>query len=66
MGISSVVERGNEVVIYDETGKRVCSIANNPTQPGDGLMGYTFKTVTIRKYGASNTYDEHGRLLFTR
>jgi hypothetical protein len=64
MAIGNVVQRGAFIVVYDEHGRQVCSLAAG-SNPGDGLVGYTSSTVNIKRGAFIFTYDERGRQLAT-
>jgi hypothetical protein len=65
MPISSAVQKGSYVHVYDEKGRNVCQKpAGNG--PNDGLTGYTSETFTVRRGNKVYTYDDKGRNLFER
>ncbi len=65
MAISSAIQRGNSVYVYDERG-RLLYTRSAGTGPRDGLQGFTSSTVSIRRGNSVITYDERGRILFSR
>lgn len=58
MTIAMAVQRGNNALVYDETGKILCSIGSV-----DALMGWTSSTVTIRNGNTMRTYNEKGQII---
>lgn len=56
--IATAVQRGRAVHMYDEKGLPVWQM-----DAGDGLVGYTQNTVSIRKGIHVATYDTNGRLV---
>lgn len=59
--ISTVVEKGSSVSIYNEKNQYVGSIS----LCGGQLVGYTSTTVSIKKGGTVHVYDEKGRFKST-
>lgn len=62
MAIGVAVQRGTLVYVYDEKGRQLCALSGG-SKAGDGLTGYTGKTVSIHRGGLVYTYDEKGRQL---
>ncbi|RBQ25795.1 hypothetical protein [Arcobacter sp. CECT 9188] len=60
MAIGNVIERGNNVFIYNEKNQQVSSIYINISD-GDKLMGYTNSTVNIKRGKNIITYNEKGQ-----
>jgi hypothetical protein len=59
MSITTVVERGSFVYVYDEKGRQMRSIAAG-SRPEDGLTGYTSTPVSVRR-GLIYTYNDQGQ-----
>lgn len=60
MPITTAVQRGGFVYIYDEDNHPTHAIpAGNA--PGDGLQGCTGVSVSVRRAGFVYVYDEDGR-----
>lgn len=59
MAIGNVVQRGRNVVVYDENGNEIWSKGIGEGKD-DGLKGYTSSTVNIRIGSNIFTYDERG------
>ncbi len=64
MAIASAVERSGTVYIYDESGRQTTCVPGG-SQPGDGLQGYTSRTVSVRHGSSVYIYDEEGRQINT-
>ena len=62
MAIGSTIQSGTTVYVYDERGSTLALIPVSP-DPGDGLKGYTSKTVTVQQGKSLYTYDERGNPL---
>ena len=65
MPISSAIQKGSSVHVYDERG-RTMFIKSVGSKPSDGLKGYTSTTVTIQQSLSIHTYDEKGRTKFIK
>jgi hypothetical protein len=63
--ITSAVERGSLILVYDELGNILFSKPRG-SAPNDGLVGFTGSAVTIRAGSVSYTYGAGGQLLFTK
>lgn len=62
MTISDAITRDGRVYVYGTTGEVTARISiGNDT--GNGLVGYTPSTVTVRKQGSLYTYGEDGSLI---
>ena len=61
MAIANVVERGNNVYLYNESGQLLTSISTGGG-PGDGLRGFTATTVSIRRGAYIYMYNARGQL----
>ena len=59
MAIGNAVQNGRFVMVYDEKGLQLCVILVGHGR-GDGLMGYTSTTVSIRRSGFIDKYTEKG------
>ena len=62
MAIGSAVQRGSQVYVHDEKGRRLAMLYAG-SDPQDGLKGYTGAAVSIRRGAHVYTYDERGRQL---
>lgn len=65
MAISSAIQKGTYVYVYDERGHNTCQIQAG-SGPPDGLVGYTGSTVSVRRGNNVYTYDGNGRNLFEK
>ncbi len=65
MPIGTVVEKGSNVIVYDEKGRTIFTKSRG-SKTEDGLKGYTATTVSIRHGSSIITYDDKGRTLFTK
>ncbi len=63
MTIESVVQKSYTITIYGEKGR---ILGNIPTNPGDMLMGYTATSVSVRKGGFINVYNERGAMTYSQ
>ncbi len=63
MTIESVVQKSYTITIYGEKGR---ILGNIPTNSGDMLMGYTATSVTVKKGGFMNVYNEHGAMTYSQ
>jgi hypothetical protein len=61
MAIASAVEIGSSVYIYDENGRKICSLSGGGSAPDDGLKGHTGSSVRIRRGSSIYIYDAKGR-----
>ncbi|PWJ68141.1 MULTISPECIES: hypothetical protein [unclassified Fibrobacter] len=59
MAISTAIQKGNYVYVYDEKNSHKFSM------PGE-LMGFTSSTVTIKRGNYANVYDEKGSHKFSK
>lgn len=60
MAITTVVQRGYHVYVYDEKSRQTAIIpAGNG--PNEGLMGYTGSSVSIRRGAFVYIYDGNGQ-----
>lgn len=57
MAIGSVMEKGSQIIAYDENNRQLFSRSKGQ-KPGDGLKGYTNTTVSIQNGSQLLTYDE--------
>ena len=57
--ISVAIQRPNSVCLYDQTGSQVGFIPC-PNDPGDGLVGFTGSTVSVRMSHNIHVYDDRG------
>lgn len=62
MTIGAVVQRGSSVYVYSERGSILCVLMADG-RPGQGLMGYTSTTVSIRRGSTLYIYSEKGSLI---
>lgn len=62
MPISSAVQRGNTVFVYNEKNQ---PLFNQPAGygPKDGLVGYTAASVSIRRGNTVFTYNQRGQAI---
>ena len=63
MTIESVVQKSYTITIYGENGR---ILGNIPTNPGDMLMGYTATSVSVKKGGFINVYNERGAMTYSQ
>jgi hypothetical protein len=56
------MQKGNFVYAYDEKG-RMLFAKSGGSGPGDGLVGFTASTVSVRIGMFVHIYDEEGRTL---
>jgi hypothetical protein len=63
--ITSAVERGSLILVYDELGNILFSEPRG-SAANDGLVGFTGSAVTIRAGSVSYTYGPHGEVLFSK
>ena len=56
VAISTAVQRGSQVYVYDEKGRQLFVIS-----AGDGLQGFTGSSVSVRRMNQVYIYDERGR-----
>ena len=57
MAISTAIQRGGMISVYNETGQQV-TIINGGSKPGDRLCGYTPTIVTGKRGGIIYVYDQ--------
>lgn len=62
--IVNAIERGKTVAVMNETGRQILSLSTG-FESKDGLLGFTSKTVSIRRGKAVFVYDESGRIINT-
>ena len=62
MTIQVAVQKSYGILIYDESGAVIGSVAAD-IAAGDRLLGFTNSTVTVQKGSFINTYDEHGVMI---
>jgi hypothetical protein len=62
MAISSAVERGPQIFLYNEKGSIICAIPSG-SGPNDGLKGYTATSVSVRSGANILIYDDKGHLV---
>lgn len=60
MGITTAIQRGAFVSVYDEKSIQTAVIPCG-SGPNDGLVGYTGSAVSIRRGAFVYIYDSHGR-----
>jgi len=60
MAISTAVQRGTIVYVYDAKGHQLCSVSVG-NGPKDGLQGFTSSSVSVRRGTIIYVYDEKGR-----
>jgi hypothetical protein len=65
MAISSVIERGSFIFVYDDQGHVLFSKSKG-SGTRDGLVGFTGATVTMRYGSLVHTYDEHGMTIYSK
>jgi hypothetical protein len=65
MAIGSVIEKGSQVIAYDEQNRQIF-IKMKGQKPDDGVQGYTGSTVSIRYGSQLLTYNEKGRQISAR
>ena len=65
MAIGSVMEKGSQIIAYDERNHQIFSKFKGQ-KPGDGLKGYTNTTVSIQNGSQLITYDERGHQISSR
>ncbi len=65
MAIGSVLEKGSQIIAYDEQNRQIFSKTKGQ-KPGDGVKGYTGSTVSIQYGSQLLTYDEKGRQISAR
>ena len=65
MAISSAIERGSYVIVFDEQGGTLFS-KNRGNGPDDGLVGFTSGTVTMRYGSVVYTYGITGETLYAK
>ncbi|MBO7053086.1 MAG: hypothetical protein J6W27_01505 [Alphaproteobacteria bacterium] len=53
MAISTAVQRGSWIYVYDENGSQTTTLSGE-------LHGFTGSTVSVRRDGWVYVYDEHG------
>ncbi len=59
MAIGSVIERFNNLIVYDESGRQTTTI---PLYMQNArLQGYTGNTLSVRQGNVVISYDERGR-----
>jgi len=58
--ISTAVQRGGWVYVYDEKGSQIATI-----DAADGLQGYTSNSVSVKRGGWIYIYDERGSQINT-
>lgn len=56
MAISSVIQKNNQIVAYDENNRMLFQ----KLVPGTELMGYTSSTVTVKRAHEIIVWDERG------
>ena len=59
MAITTAVQRGSFVYVYNEHGRVICSLPAG-SAPNDGLKGYTGSSVSIQRGPFIYVYDENG------
>jgi hypothetical protein len=59
MAIASAVPRGSSIAVYDERGRQILSLGGG-RGPGNGLVGFTSSTVSVRRSSSIAVYDEKG------
>ena len=62
MAISSAVESGTSIYLYDENGSIITVIRSGPG-PDDGLKGYTASSVSVRSGAQILIYNDRGSLV---
>jgi len=65
MAIGSVMEKGSQIIAYDERNRQLFAKFKGH-KPGDGLKGYTGSTVSIQNGSQLLTYDERGHQISAR
>ena len=63
--ISSAVERGSLILVYDEL-RNILFSKPRGSAPNDGLVGFSGSAVTIRAGSVSYTYGQLGAMLFSK
>jgi hypothetical protein len=63
--IGSALERGSLIVVFDEHGRSLFSMAKGSGSK-DGLLGFTGSTVTARFGSIIYTYDERGMTIYAK
>jgi hypothetical protein len=63
--ITSAVERGSLILVYDQFGNILFSKPRG-SAPNDGLAGFTSGAVTIRAGSVAYTYGAGGQLLYSK
>ena len=58
--IGTAIKIKNTVYVYNEKGKIIC------TKPADDVVGYTYRTFSIRKGRLVQVFDAEGNQLFTK
>lgn len=64
--IGTAVQRGEFVQVYTPEGLLVCSIPAGHPQRGDGLVGFTSSTVSVKRDGIVYVYNSSGMLMWSR
>ena len=64
MAITTAVQRGSFIYVYDDRNQVSCTLSVG-SQPGDGLKGFTNSTVSVQRGAFIYVYDEKGRLVHT-
>jgi thioredoxin-related protein len=62
MAISSAVESGPSIILYNEKGSIIAAIPRGSGQ-NDGLRGYTASSVSVRSGPAILIYNDKGGLV---
>jgi hypothetical protein len=65
MPIGSVMEKGSQIIAYDERNRQIFAKMKGQ-KAGDGLKGYTNSTVSIQNGSQLLTYDEKGHQISAR
>ena len=60
MAIGHAVQRGTLIYIYDVESRLITAISAPGRWPEDGLIGFSRKTIQVRKGSLIYTYDEYG------
>jgi len=63
--IGSALERGSQIVVFDEHGRTLFSKSKG-SGPNDGLLGFTGSTVTARYGSIIYTYGENGQTIYAK
>ncbi len=63
MTIETVVQKSYTITIFGEHGR---VLGNIPTNSGDMLMGYTATSVSVKKGGFINVYNERGAMTYSQ